>query len=540
MTDLNSGLQFDFTYAPGTTSQQMLAFEAAGELWSNYISDNMTVNIHIEMTSVLPDNVIGGALPAMEMDVEYEDFREAYEDDITSGYDRQYFDSLSLNTEGGKEQFEALIDFGSTEVTESSETIDLTRANAKALGLVKKNDKDLDGYILMNDLSNSPVDWRYEVGNSVSDARLDYYSVALHEIGHVLGFVSGLDKYDPVKFDNWGEAMQIYGKWSNFEKSLINIVDTATPLDMFRYSQSSLNISNNHNIIDLSVGSESYFGAGELKYQFATGKDTLVNGDGFQASHWKERDQAGQISHIGIMDPLMRTGSARRATDRDLRAMDALGYDLSALGESVVSHSDSFNQRAELMSPKAELETKGIDHINKSIRSNSKAAKRMPDNWMSDAEFIEEYLTEDRSRDAEKMAKKNLVYEGRKSRSGSSRNYSRQEGFWQEAYFSEFSWQEFNLESSGVSEALPTAIVVEHSFSSPDRVNIGILGNSKPTEATSDRNISSIDGTSTNLLTLSDGETIDTVATNFKTELTSQSSLYRQELAELELFMPLS
>ena len=61
MTD--SGLQFDFSYAPGTTFEQMIAFETAGELWSKYLTDDMTVNIHIEMTNILPDKVIRLTFP---------------------------------------------------------------------------------------------------------------------------------------------------------------------------------------------------------------------------------------------------------------------------------------------------------------------------------------------------------------------------------------------------------------------------------------------------------------------------------------------
>ena len=115
---MESGLQFDFTYASGTSWSQMLAFETAGLMWSDYISDDMTVNIHVEMTNTLPDNVIGGALPGMVADVNYTNFRNAYRDDITSWRDRQGFDSLSLLREGSGgiapggtwEKFEARID----------------------------------------------------------------------------------------------------------------------------------------------------------------------------------------------------------------------------------------------------------------------------------------------------------------------------------------------------------------------------------------------------------------------------------------------
>lgn len=59
------GADFNFTYAPGTTIDQMMGYEMAGRYWSNYLADDVTLNIFIEPTSMLPKNVIGGALPGI-------------------------------------------------------------------------------------------------------------------------------------------------------------------------------------------------------------------------------------------------------------------------------------------------------------------------------------------------------------------------------------------------------------------------------------------------------------------------------------------
>lgn len=37
-------LNFNFSYAPGTTEEQMIGFEMAGNYWSNYLKDDVTVN----------------------------------------------------------------------------------------------------------------------------------------------------------------------------------------------------------------------------------------------------------------------------------------------------------------------------------------------------------------------------------------------------------------------------------------------------------------------------------------------------------------
>lgn len=65
----NSKLNFNFTYEgdeSGNTKvsqQQMIAFEIAGKIWSQYLRDDITLNIHIDVTDDLPHNVIGGAMP---------------------------------------------------------------------------------------------------------------------------------------------------------------------------------------------------------------------------------------------------------------------------------------------------------------------------------------------------------------------------------------------------------------------------------------------------------------------------------------------
>ncbi|MDR9900170.1 hypothetical protein G7B40_037315 [Aetokthonos hydrillicola Thurmond2011] len=58
-------LQFNFTHAPGKTLNQMLGYEIAGRYWSNYLANDVTLNIFVEPTNKLPTNVIGGAIPGV-------------------------------------------------------------------------------------------------------------------------------------------------------------------------------------------------------------------------------------------------------------------------------------------------------------------------------------------------------------------------------------------------------------------------------------------------------------------------------------------
>ena len=63
---------FNFNFAPGSSLEQMLSFEMAGLYWSNHLADDVTINLFIETTDQLPENVIGGALPGLKSKEKFE------------------------------------------------------------------------------------------------------------------------------------------------------------------------------------------------------------------------------------------------------------------------------------------------------------------------------------------------------------------------------------------------------------------------------------------------------------------------------------
>ena len=326
MNDFNSGTQFDFTYAPGTSPEQILGFEMAGEVWSSLLADDVTVRIHVETTSELPDEVIGAALPGKKRKKDYKDVRKALGNDISSHEDKLAVDNLPFGDDG--KEFSIVINGQELDKTKEFR---LTNANAKSLGFSKDEADKLDGYILVNDLSgNSSVGWDYDALRSggVSANNMDFLSMAMHEIGHVLGFVSGIDDNDwlNVLTESIEEDKEIKGKDFKF----------ASVLDLYRYSRPDQSESNSSQkpgeiyysdrIIDLSVGGNPYFsldGGDTNLGEFANGQYTQFGGDGYQASHWK------QDSNQGIMNPILPQGQRRDISDLDLTAFDVIGWDIN-------------------------------------------------------------------------------------------------------------------------------------------------------------------------------------------------------------------
>ncbi|MGG6269421.1 NF038122 family metalloprotease [Leptolyngbya sp. AN03gr2] len=310
---------FNFTYAPGTTLQQMIGFEMAGRIWDAHLNDPITVNIHVGVSSSLPANAIGGALPGMRSAQNYSDVVRSLGADRTSVED--WIAVPRLQT---KSEYEAWFDAFDPKNGKNNgrkvktKTLNITRANAKALNLVSGS-TELDGVIVFGALQGSTFRWNYDYTrtSAAPTNTLDFLSTAMHEIGHILGFVSGVDK------PGWLSSVPADKAASEeYKQSLERRISYTTPMDLFRYST----LGNGRN--DLSygtVGGRKFFSIdGTMPLaEFATGADQMLGGDGFQGSHWKNT-----TTRTGIMAPALRPEERSWMTDTDLRALDVIGWDI--------------------------------------------------------------------------------------------------------------------------------------------------------------------------------------------------------------------
>jgi hypothetical protein len=340
-------MNFKSTDGLGTTLQQMVGMEMAGRIWSSYLKDPITVNIHVGMVSslLLPSKVIGGALPGIQAAQLYADVRNRlvteagsrdYSSALSGTSDRLSFDdkvaTTNINLMSDKE-LKTQIDWQSnnlgtyTGLTDplKTSTLNITRANSKALGLTMSNIGNLDGYILLSDLfgdktsTGESLFWNYNYTRTPNSNELDFLSTAVHEIGHILGFVSGVDR------PGWMTNTVDIGQQSVFIENAKQQVKNATPLDLFRWSGVLENDISYGTVGGSLIDSGRYFSinSGRTKIaDFSTGSDTARGGDGSQASHWKH----GTAS---IMSPKLQLGTRPKVSAVDLRALDVIGWDLN-------------------------------------------------------------------------------------------------------------------------------------------------------------------------------------------------------------------
>ncbi len=202
----------------------------------------------------------------------------------------------------------------------NNSVIGLTTANAKAIGYNSMG-TGIDARINFS----SQFAFDFNPRNGIQAGSYDFYAVAIHEFGHALGFVSGVDDYDFL--GTGGPCADIDCGLGVPQSKDYGANDDwfGETLDLFRYSADGK--------LDWTTNTASYFSAdgGATAYQnglFSTG---TYNGDGWQASHWKGPQLAnGQFScalpKLGIMNPYICNGRNGIVTGLDLAALDAIGY----------------------------------------------------------------------------------------------------------------------------------------------------------------------------------------------------------------------
>lgn len=176
---------------------------------------------------------------------------------------------------------------------------------------------------------NSAFQFDFDPSNGIDPGKIDFDAVAVHEIGHALGF-----------FSNVGS------------KELNPGVDVApSVLDLLRFRPGvTLATFSTALRIQSSGGSQVFF-AGGPELAMSTGRGDASGGDGRQASHWKDDELIGQ--NIGIMDPTLSPGQRKTITNNDLLALDAMGYKVGESTEDTKALTSGVPQSGSIDAPDA-------------------------------------------------------------------------------------------------------------------------------------------------------------------------------------------
>jgi hypothetical protein len=253
-------------------------FRAAADYWESVFTDDVTLTFRVGFTSVGFQPTTLGQTSSSSGTKTTASWKTALTNDATTALDASVVANLPAI---------------------SATNVRLNTTVQKALGLYTGAANNIDATITFNSARAFDFDTR----DGFQTAASDFISVAVHEMGHALGFTSAVSQ----------------GTTNN---------STPTNTDMFRYKDGSWNIT---------WGGDPYFSIDGGATEFMGNAGFSAGPDGFQTSHWRE---GGRIHdgvsctiltepQVGILDPTGGICQEGIVTAQDLAIFDAMGWNLN-------------------------------------------------------------------------------------------------------------------------------------------------------------------------------------------------------------------
>ena len=297
---------FDLTSSPSMAfagnAAATAAFGRALNQWEAFIADPILITIDVDFDATLPSDVLAAATPSAFF-LPYNFVRDRIVMDSSSEADDTIVMSLPTQPQS---TFDVPVGF------DLSGDLEITKANLKAIGIA-----GLDNAFGVSDGTirfNPAITYDFDNSDGVTVGSTDFETVAAHEIGHILGFISAVDVVEEVLES--GTPLDPDDP----------IAISPTTFDLYRFEDGTPNDPST--ALGFTNAARSLVpGAVDVFDQVLPGPGLtelpLADGQVNQASHFQDG------LNLGALDPSFAVGEVVTVGVNDVRVLDLIGYDIT-------------------------------------------------------------------------------------------------------------------------------------------------------------------------------------------------------------------